>query len=605
MNQVSALLQWLAMALLGIGLLGVQANQLLGGLLIGLAALTALKLWEARQIRERRLVALLQLVSTGLLAAQQADLAASVLQGLAALIALAGLLALELGEGLGWQVMLRRSVQLLIAALPMALLLFLLLPRLSPFTSIDIGRGAAATTGLSDTLDPGGIAELSSSQAPAARVAFPLGDPPAPPQRYWRVLVHDRFDGRAWSSSGGEPDRGPPARPGTGPVAARGSPRLWLDQPSGLSAVPWRGSEVPVGGDLRIDRLGQLDHRGSAAQRRLYTLIDTGEAAVWAQLPPTPQDLQLEPGLNPRLEALGGGWAAQGTPAQRLAAAEQWWQGQPFRYTLRPGALPRRAPLDSFLFERQEGFCGHYASAFAALMRAAGVPARVVSGYRGGDWVVPLTGSGYLDIRQSHAHAWSEVWLPDEGWRAVDPTSWVADPIDAAAARRGEALRWLQHQWWGLDLAWTRLWLGFDQQGQEALLERLLGGRRQWLGVLVLGGLSAALAGGLALLQLLERYRLQADPWRRELDRCLALLARHGLVPEPGETLTRFAARVGRRRPELAEQLAALVALYQRQRFGPNPIGAAAAQSELRRARRRMGRRLQRLPPDAIQAGKR
>lgn len=607
MAQVSAPLQWLTMALLGLGLIGVQWTLLFGGLAVGLAALTALKLWEARRIRERRLVGLLQLLCAGLLAALQADLAASVLQGLAALFALAGLLALEIGEGLGWQVMLRRSVQLLLAALPMALLLFLLLPRLSPFTVIDIGRGAGATTGLSDTLDPGAIAQLSSSQAPAARVAFPLGDPPPPPRRYWRVLVHDRFDGRAWSGSLGDPDGWSPAQrdgvllpPAPPPPPGRGSPQLWLDQPSGLPAVPWRGSGVPLGEELRIDRLGQLRHRGSAAQRRLYSLIDTGEAPAWAQLPPTPLDLQLEPGRNPRLEALGGGWATLATPGQRLAAAERWFRGQPFRYTLQPGTLPAQAPLDSFLFERREGFCGHYASSLAALMRAAGVPARVVSGYRGGDWVMPLGGTGYLDIRQAHAHAWNEVWLPGEGWRAVDPTTWVPAPIEAATANRGGALRWLQHQWWGLDLAWTRLWLGYDRQGQEALLERLLGGQRQWLGGLVLVALAASLAGGVALLAWLQRRALRADPLRRELNRCLALLARRGLVPEASETLARFADRVAQRQPELAQELAALVALYQRQRFAAPASASTAARSELRRAGRRLGRRLRRLPPAAF-----
>ncbi|MFM7362327.1 MAG: DUF3488 and DUF4129 domain-containing transglutaminase family protein [Cyanobium sp.] len=605
MGRVSATLQWLAMALLVLGLIGVQWTLLLGGLAAGLAALTALKLWEARRVRERRLVALLQLLCAGLLAALQADLAASVLQGLAALFALAGLLALELGEGLGWRVMLRRSVQLLLATLPMALLLFLLLPRLSPFTVTDIGRGAGATPGLSDTLDPGGIAELSSSQAPAARVAFPLGDPPARAQRYWRVLAHDRFDGRAWSGSLGDADGWSPAQraamllpPMPAPPAGQGSPQLWLDQPSGLHAVPWSGRGVPVGGDLRIDRLGQLRHRGSAAQRRLYTLIDTGETPAWAGLPPTPQDLQLEPGRNPRLEALASSWSTQASPRQRLATAEQWFRSRPFRYTLRPGTLPARAPLDTFLFERREGFCGHYASAFAAMMRAAGVPARVVSGYRGGDWVVPLGGTGYLDIRQAHAHAWSEVWLPGEGWHAVDPSSWLPVPAEQQQAGSGGPLRWLQHQWWGLDLAWTRLWLGFDREGQDKLLERLLGGQRQWLGALVLGSLAASLSAGVALVLWLQRRALRADPWRRELDRCLALLARRGLVPQAGETLACFAARVGRAQPQLAQELAALVALYQRQRFAPIPARpAGTATRELRRARRLLGRRLQRLPP--------
>lgn len=604
MAKTSTPLQWLAMVLLGLGLIGVQWNLLLGALALALAGLTALKLWEARRVEERRLVALLQLVSTGLLASLQADLASSVLQGMAALFALAGLLALEVGEGLGWRVMLRRSAQLLLAALPMALLLFLLLPRLSPFTVVDMGRGAGATTGLSDTLDPGGIAELSSSQAPAARVAFPQGDPPPPAQRYWRVLVHQRFDGQAWSSAQGEGTgwsmalRDARLLPAAPPPPGMGSPQLWLDQPSGLDAVPWQGNAIPLGRKVLIDRLGQLRHRDSAAQRRHYTLIAMGTAPAWAQLPPTALDLQLEPGLNPQLEALARDWGDLDTPSQRLAKAERWFRGQPFRYTLKPGKLPERAPLDNFLFERREGFCGHYASAFSALMRAAGVPARVVSGYRGGEWVVPLGGIGYLDIRQADAHAWSEVWLPGEGWRAVDPSAWVPAPAEQGPAGSGGPLRWLQHQWWGLDLVWTRLWLGFDRQGQEALLQRLLGGRRQWLGLVVLLALAAALAGGLALLLWLQRRAMRADPWRRELERSLTLLARRGLAPEPGETLAAFSARVGRTRPELADELASLAEIYQRQRFAPQWARAdRAGRAELRRGRRSLNRRLQRLPP--------
>jgi transglutaminase-like putative cysteine protease len=604
------------MGLLALALVAVPWSQPLGALAIGLGVLTALKLVEARSVRERRLVGLLQLFSAGLLASLQADLAGSLLQGLAALLALAGLLALELGEGLGWQVMLRRSAQLVLAALPMALVLFLLLPRLGPFTVIEGGRGVGAITGLSDSLDPAGIAELATSQAPAARVAFPQGDPPPAGDRYWRVLVHGQFDGRRWSAA--EPRRSPrpplpPAAPalpsappagtgaGTSADAMAGSPQLWLVEPSGLPPVPWSGRGRPQNPDLRIDPLGQLRHRGSSGLRRVYTVRDDGRPAAWASRPPDLFDQQLPLGTNPRLEALGRQWGTLATPEQRLAAAERWFRSQPFRYTLRPGTLPGRAPLDTFLFERQEGFCGHYASAFTALMRAAGVPARVVSGYRGGDWVVPLGGSGYIDIRQGNAHAWSEVWLPGQGWRPVDPTSWVPAPLEERGGASTGALRWVEHQWWGLDLAWTRLWLSYDPQGQEALLQRLLGERRQWLGALVLVGLTAGLALAVAVLAALQRRTMAQDPWRRELDRTLAALARRGLTPQPGETLPRFAARVEERWPALAPDLAALVDLYQRHRFAPDaPKGRRGGQRELRRQlrqhRRRLGRQLQRQP---------
>jgi transglutaminase-like putative cysteine protease len=482
--------------------------------------------------------------------------------------------------------------------------LFLLLPRMGPFTVIETGRGAGATTGLSDTLDPTSIAELSSNQAPAARVAFPLGGPPAAPDRYWRVLVHDRFDGRSWS--GEDPRR--PAGAGQGPgesasappvTTAVGSPQLWLAEPSGLASVPWGGRGQPLGTELRIDRQGQLRHSGAANLRRVYTLVDNEAPAAWRRQPPREQELQVPAGSNPRLEALGESWRRLPTPAERLVAAERWFRQQPFRYTLKPGSLPPRAPMDTFLFERRVGFCGHYASAFTALMRSAGVPARVVSGYRGGDWVVPLGGGGYLDIRQGNAHAWSEVWLPGEGWRSVDPTTWVPAAIGETSPTGNLSLRWLQHQWWGLDLAWTRFWLGFDQQGQDALLRRLLGGERQWLGPLVLVAVAASLGLALAILARLQRRSAGRDGWRRELERSLALFARGGLVPEAGETLPRFAARVAERWPDLAGDLAAFVSLYQRHRYAPQHPGGQSRR-ELRRRRRRLARLLRRPGTDAI-----
>lgn len=119
-----------------------------------------------------------------------------------------------------------------------------------------------------------------------------------------------------------------------------------------------------------------------------------------------------------------------------MQAAQRWFKQRPFRYTLEPGPLPQLAPMDAFLFQTQKGFCEHYASSFTALMRAAGVPARVVVGYQGGDWVGAATGGdGYLDVRQSDAHSWSEVWLGASGWLRVDPTGWV----DPARIERGLA----------------------------------------------------------------------------------------------------------------------------------------------------------------------
>ena len=598
----TAPLQWLAMALLAIGLTGLQPNLLLGAMAIGLGALTALKLWEARSLDEHRLVSLLQLVCAGLLASMRPELGPSLLQAGAILLALAGLLALELDAGLGWPVLLRRSAQVLAAALPLALVLFLLVPRLSPFSALPSQRGSTAMVGLSDSLEPGSIAELVGNASPAARVAFAGGQPPATEQRYWRVLVHDRFDGQRWTSStapAAEPND-PRQRSDSTPAAA-GATQLWLTEPSNLVAVPWSGRGRPLSPELLVDAGGELLHRGPSDQRRVYAIADDDSPNPWQQQQPSRADLGLPRGQNPRLEALAARWAALAAPAQRLEAAQRWFDSQNFSYSTNAGTLPRQAPLDAFLFERRQGFCGHYASSFTALMRAAGVPARVVSGYRGGRWVQAIGGNSYLDLRQADAHAWSEVWLPGEGWRLVDPSRWIASGgpgLDADQARSGAMgwlqQEWLQQQWWGLDIGWTRLWLGYDRQSQQALLQRLLGDQLQWLGALVLLALGLCLAVSLAALRWLQR-RSDGDAPRRALEAILHQLAWAGLGPEPGETLPAFAAREEQRWPQLVPELERFVDLYQQRRYGP-PSRPDRADRELRHSRRQLQHRIQRLP---------
>ncbi|MEB3323651.1 MAG: transglutaminaseTgpA domain-containing protein, partial [Synechococcaceae cyanobacterium] len=432
------------------------------------------------------------------------ELGPSLLLALASLLALAGLLGVETGaEGRSGE-LLKRGLQLLLASLPVALALFLLLPRLDPFVSLPGSSGRGAVTGLDTTLEPGAIATLVASEAPAARVAFPAGGPPPQAERYWRVLVHDRFDGRRWTIA---------EEPGT--VARGVEParilELWLEEPSGLEAVPWSGEGLPRGREVSVGSRGELRHRGSSARRRVYTIGEAADSG-WRARGPSREDLALPPATNPRLRALAADWARLASPEQRLAAAERWFRQRPFRYTLQPGTLPRQDPLDAFLFERRQGFCEHYASATTALMRAAGVPARVVSGYRGGTWVEPLGGEGYLDLRRSDAHAWSEVWLGDRGWVRLDPSAWIGASAtggnaagdfdtDARPAAAAGLFSWIRRQWWGLDLAWTRLWLGFDQEAQAALLRRLLGDAQGALGLLLVALLAVSLGGAVVVLR--------------------------------------------------------------------------------------------------------
>jgi protein-glutamine gamma-glutamyltransferase len=624
-------LPWLAMALLTAAAWGVAPFSLLGGLSLSLLVLTALKLREAKQRREHRLVCLLQLVTAGLLGAQQAALGSSLLQGLAVLVALAGLLKLELGGITNLGTLLRRSGQLVLAALPMALVLFLLFPRLGPFTNIGgLGQlGAAATTGLSTTLEPGTIASLTQDRSPAARVAFPGGGPPPASKRLWRVLVHGQFDGQSWRSlnagtagagagaGGSDPIIGGPQTP----VATQ----VWLSEPNNFAEVPWSGAGLPLDRQLKVDGQGQLRYQGAVGARKLYSLAAAPAAPAWRRQAPTAQDLQMTAGTNPRLESLAASWRRQAASdtktaggrkngtngAKAVALAEAWFRQQGFRYSLNNPLLPQTAPLDALLFERRQGFCGHYASALSALMRAAGVPARVVSGYRGGTWVVPLGGSAFLDLRQSDAHAWSEVWIDGEGWRTLDPTLWVLGgptlgdpsspsapataPAAAVAPDRAGPLDWIARQWWGLDLAWGQWWLGFDQRSQELLLQRLLGPYRDWAGALLVGAVALTLALGVAAYGWLRR-RGEGDLPQKELNQLLRSCARCGLVPQPGETISQFGRRLRQARPLLGPELEDFVGLLQQLRYGRPGDSRHQVMARLRRCGQSLRRQLRRSP---------
>jgi protein-glutamine gamma-glutamyltransferase len=593
-------LQWLALGLLATLLPAIDTGMPLSWGAICLMALTALKLREARSRSELRRSSLLLLVITGVMAALLPGLGPSLIQLLTTLLALSSLLALELGGALQVRTLLGRSLRLLAAALPLVLVLFLLVPRVGPIWTVPMGQ--TARTGLSDRLDTGSIADLVAVDTPAARISFANEQPPPPEARYWRVLTLHSFDGQRWERLPGEDRFDALARSAAGAANQQGTgarEQFWLAEPTLLPVLPWSGQGQPLDPDLRISPDGVLLNNRPPIERRAYGFTDLSAPATWKRQPPRDAALEFPVGLNPRLQALGREWKDTLAPADRVAAAQRWYLSQPFRYTTKPGLLPGPHPVDAFLFDTRTGFCEHFASGFTALMRAAGVPARIVLGYQGGDWVPQVGGGGYLDVRQSDAHAWSEVWLADQGWVMVDPTAWVSplritagQPVSAGQTpRQFSPLGWTLLQWRGIDLRWTGWVMGFNRQDQLALIERLLGKRHEWIGVVLVASLALCLALVLPLMRWTQRRR-DADGLRRELDRCLERLHGLGLDPLPGEDLGHFCRRAGQQRPDLDGVLDELARTYLRQRFGPaQPQEERQASSQrLRRLRQQLSR---------------
>ncbi|MEB3234408.1 MAG: DUF3488 and transglutaminase-like domain-containing protein [Cyanobacteriota bacterium] len=574
----AGLLLWAAGAALGDRTALLQSGCNLVWLLSGL------KLLEARSKGERRLVSLLLLLGIGLAGLGQQALGPSLMQGATALVALAALLSLE-SQGQPWGPVLQRSGQLVAWALPLLIATFVLMPRLEPLWSLPLA--SAGRSGLSERLAPGELAALVQDNALAARVSFEGGAPPPAMQRYWRVLVHQRFDGASWSSAS---TSSPLARAGSTPVngskahlSTKDKPEeRWMVEPLELPQRPWSGQASSAGTGLQTTPIGTVVGPGEPGQRRVYRLQRLTGPAAWQQRPPTADDLQLPPAANPRLRALGAQWQRQAsTPEGRLQLARSWYLQQGFRYTLEPGALGSINPLDGFLFETRAGFCEHFAASFSALMRAAGVPARVVVGYQGGSWQQPIGTAGYLELRNSDAHAWSEIWLPEHGWLRVDPTGWVvperlrrslaASLSPADRARLSQPMpRWLQGlgvQWRGLDYRWQLWVMGFDRQRQRSLL-----GDGPWQGLLALVLMAAALGLGLLPPWLQQQRR---DPIARGLQRLLLQLARQGDGLRRGESLQQYGQRLAPARPQLAAALQELADQHAQWRFGP---GAGSTQ---------------------------
>ena len=549
----------------------------LSNLLWLLCGLKLLELEAAGAIRRNGLLLLIAIGTAGTLAQ---NLGASLLQGVAALLAVGSLLALEVGAAKSGE-LIRRAGLLVAVSLPLVAALFVLTPRLGPLWLVQGGR---ARSGLSDQLDPGTIASLAKSDSPAMKLQF-LGSPPPPPaERYWRVLTLSEFDGRRWTAS-----RSEIALANATPAGANAlQPALIvLLEPTNLRWLPWQGKGLPLPPSIRRSSDGGLWQEQAVRNRTLYRLAGTAETALepWRQVEPTAIDLKAPAGANPRLEQLGGSWRDRPSNEEKVLAARRWFLEQDFRYTLEPGVLPKKAGLDRFLFEQQEGFCEHFASAFTALMREAGVPSRVVVGYQGGEWVIPVGGDdGHLQVRQRDAHAWSEVWLPAKGWTRVDPTAWVVpsrveqnlyDSLGAAGSsddqrrlgRTPNWLNWLEGQWQVMDLNWTIWVMQFDQARQEELVRRLFGAQPESLqGAVLLGALAVLLTAALLILRWLRPP--DQDRCRLQLNR---FLKRLGVDPRAGESLEALLTRACKSQPHLSEECTALAAAYNQLRFGKMP----------------------------------
>jgi transglutaminase-like putative cysteine protease len=492
---------------------------------------------------------------------------------------------------------LRTAGLLLAHAAPAALVLFVLFPRVQgPLWGLP-QDAYAGMTGLSETMSPGTLSQLALSDAIAFRAAFEADSPPVP-LRYWRGPVLWDFDGRSWSSGMTYLVRFQEKENAKSlyrySVILEPHNRSWL-------FVLETAASLPQNSRITFD--GQVLSRVPVRSRLRYDMLST--------LAPAPQPheersvlsraLRLPTGYNKRALALGAGWrAAGGTDADVVNRGLSFLRTGRFTYTLEAPLLGRDS-VDEFLFETRAGFCEHFAAAFTVLMRAAGVPARVVTGYQGGE-LNPV--DRIITVRQSDAHAWTEVFLTGRGWVRVDPTaaamprrveSGLAQALPQLQAlplmmRPGmEWLRTARYQWEALAHKWNVWVLGYSPERQRDLMLSLGMRDADWQ---KLTALLFAFLGAMTLVLLAWSLRRLArpDPVQKAWQVFCGKLASHGVERSPHEGPRDFSARAARALPASRRAILRIAALYIGLRYGARRDGrnARAGTARLRRLVRQL-----------------
>ena len=513
---------------------------------------------------------------------------------------------------------LRTASILMLQAIPLTVVMFLFFPRVAPLWSVPL-PDTQSRTGLSESMKLGEIARLGRSEELAFRVEFEDGIPPAP-GLYWRALTYSSFADGTWSGGrlGDARERlvhfrrmrRQPAwlraiEPAGDPIAysviVEPTYRPWLFALD--FAVP-RGDDVGIGRDFRLLAADPVTSRKRyRVESWPRTLLDS-ELSEWLQV----RETSLPPAGNPRTRALAAELQQQaGSDAEFVTAVLSHFRREPFHYTLEPPTLQGER-IDGFLFDTRRGFCEHYAGTFVYLTRLAGIPSRVVAGYQGGE---PNPMASHLIVRQYDAHAWAEVWYPQQGWVRVDPTAAVApqriergalDSLEEGNQEQIEGL-WrdggLRAMDWAMDVLyfidslehrWNVLVLSYDATSQNEFFEDLLGEvtpTRIAVAVSSAGALAVGLSG---LGFLISSLRHRRPSLLRLHDRLGDAFARAGLPRAPSESPRAWGRRLQIARPQLAAEIEAVIDPLDRSLFDPGTTEPelSPAWRALRRIRARL-----------------
>lgn len=467
---------------------------------------------------------------------------------------------------------LKTAVIIIVQAMPIAVALFILFPRVEAPRWMLFNDHRQAKTGLSDSMEPGSISDLSESYELVFRVKFADAVPPYR-QRYWRGPVLSYTDGKRWTQAVFQKPLIKPVVTGTAyqyTILMEPQDKNWifaLDMPKEFSSPLIQNSGYQLITSDRPDR--RAEYKVTSYPDYNTGVINRSEYNTAIQLPGEPSDK-----IKQLVSQLHGFDSAPDNFINRLL---NHFRVEDFHYTLTPPKMEEN-PIESFLFKTRYGFCSHYASAFVYLMRVAHIPARVVTGYQGGE----LNKVGdFLEIRQADAHAWAEVWLENRGWVRVDPTAAVAPErvereinvdrqmVYSIAGANIPAYNWLKQArqlWSSVDYSWQRWIINYDNKSQSDLLSSFgindLKTMIYWM-VAVIGSITAVLCWFL-----LYQKPKTADRVLLAYNRFCKKLAKHGLLRATGEGVKDFAERVKIKLPEQAEDIDQITTVFIKLRYG-------------------------------------
>jgi transglutaminase-like putative cysteine protease len=557
-----------------------------------LAVLVSLKILEAHTAREFQVMVLMAwvLCLCGFLLSQDLGIAFCLFVAFALLIA--ALIQFHRGSSSGaFWLPLATTFKLLAQAAPLIVLLFLLFPRINTGFQLRIGDPRSAKTGFSDRLSPGGIVALAEVTDIAFRAEFPDRRTGPLGPMYWRGLVMWHCEGMEW--------RAPYA-----PESISNSPRRY---PASDKAIRQRITIAPHGAQwmFALDRPFEIPSGAMLARGNyLYSVRPIRKPRryeVLSAIEPVEKELnayerqealQLPASISPAVRELAASLTAHDSEPRAIASkALQFFRTQGFRYSLSPGEYNKN-DLEEFLFHRRTGFCEHYAASFATLMRLAGIPARVVVGYLGGEY---NDLGGFFLVRQADTHAWCEVWFPGNGWTRIDPTSevapgrasldlssFVADRVASGEMITGRSafftqlmrlalVNHIRFAWEALNFQWDTRVMGFDADVQDVLLTSLglTNNGPLPLVVQVLLVIAAVLIIYAGWMQL--RTRPRTDRIQALYKRFCQKLARIGLQRDPWEGPSDFATRAAQSLPNESKRIRQIVDTYILLRYAAQP----------------------------------